>query len=175
MPGTVETGAVRAPQGRCRKRTIARVGPLAAVAALAFVLAPRGAHATGTLNCSIDDGRVAFEAQTAFSHGLGASFNNFQAVLELKGKDVPPGLARIELDKDGLPHHWFRGRDLKLLVYYEPAEAPHRSVELVIEARGSGEDNEAFAGRYVLVVTSVGSDGEARTRTLKGRATCSAG
>lgn len=152
------------------------ISTMLCVAGVSLPLVSAGpALATGTLNCSIDDKRVSFEAQTAFSHGLGASFNNFQALLEIKGKDVPPGLAKLELNSDALPHHWFHGRDVKLFVYYEPAEAPHRSVELVIEARSSGDEESGYAGRYVLLVTSVSEDGKSRTLTLKGRAACSAG
>lgn len=162
-----------------------RLRALACTAALACtVLVPGGAHATGTLDCSIDDAAVAFEAQTAFSHGMGGSFNNFRAVLEVKpagkgtGKDASAGaspFAKLELDGEALVHHWFQGSEARLHLYHELPDPKAGSAELVVETKARDKEAESFAGRYVLTLTTVDADGKAKTRTLKGRATCSAG
>ena len=76
------TGSSRGPSPAPHRRSGA-VGR-AFLAALALVIGAPAAHATGTLDCSIDDAAVSFAAQTAFSHGMGGSFNNFRAELEVK-------------------------------------------------------------------------------------------
>ncbi|MDI4664796.1 hypothetical protein K9U40_10720 [Xanthobacter autotrophicus] len=134
------------------------------------------AGATGTLNCSIDDKAIAFEAEAVFSHGLAASFSNFRAELNARGKDTPPTFARVEMDGAALAHHWFHGDELRLHLYHERAEAPFGSLELVLRTRSRGEDEAAFAGRYELKLFLAGVDGgKAFERTYRGRATCSAG
>lgn len=157
--------------------TFSLAGAIAFGALVATVLAPQGAHATGTLDCSIDDAAVAFDAQTAFSYGMGGSFNNFRAVLELKpaGKGASPAFGKVELDGEALVHHWFHGKEVRLHFYYEAPDPKAASAELVIETKSRGAEAESFAGRYVLTLTMVEADGKAKTRTLKGRATCSAG
>lgn len=145
------------------------------LAALGLVMAAP-AHATGTLDCSIDDAAVSFAAQTAFSHGMGGSFNNFRAVLEVKpaGKGAPP-FEKLELDGEALVHHWFHGSEVRLHLYHELPDPKAGSAELVIETKGKGKEAESFAGRYVLTLTAIDAAGTEKTRTLKGRATCSAG
>ena len=170
MSGT-STGPFPAPQ----RRGAAACG----LAALALALgAP--AHATGTLDCSIDDAAVSFDAQTAFSHGMGGSFNAFRAVLEVKpagkgaAKGAPP-FGKVELDGEALVHHWFHRSEVRLHLYHDLPDPKAGSAELVIETRGKGKAAERFAGRYVLTLTAIDADGAQKTRTLKGRATCSAG
>lgn len=164
---------VPSPGSRRRDGTAAAAFGLAT---FALVMGAPAARATGTLDCSIDDRAVSFAAQTAFSHGMGAGFNNFRAELEVKpaGKGASP-LARLELDGEALVHHWFHGKEIRLHLYRELPDPKAGSAELVIETKGRGEEAESFAGRYVLTVTTVDADGKAKTRTLKGRATCSAG
>ncbi|MEP9352875.1 hypothetical protein ABLE93_04665 [Xanthobacter sp. KR7-65] len=160
---------------RVMARIGGRHGPGACGLGLALLLAASPAAATGTLTCSIDDKRVAFEAQTAFSHGFGAGFNGFQARLELKGKDAPAGFAPLELNAEALVHHWFHGKDVRLHLFHAPSGGPDGEVELVLQARATGGEEDGYAGRYVLTVSAPGSDGKSRTLSFKGRATCSAG
>lgn len=134
------------------------------------------ASATGSFDCTIDDARVAFDAQAAFSHGMGATFNNFHATLELKAKDAPPDFRKLELDSGALVHHWLTGRELRLHLYHERAEPPFASLELIVETRGPGGDDTGFAGRYRLKLFVPGQDGARDLeRTFTGRAACSAG
>ncbi|WP_155982204.1 hypothetical protein [Xanthobacter sp. 126] len=169
------TGSSRGPSPAPHRRSGA-VGRVFGLAALALVIGAPAAHATGTLDCSIDDAAVAFDAQTAFSYGMGGSFNNFRAVLEVKpaGKGGAP-FGKLELDGEALVHHWFHGNEVRLHLYHERPDARAGSAELLIETKSRGKEAESFAGRYVLTLTTVDADGTEKTRTLKGRATCSAG
>ncbi|MDI4658323.1 hypothetical protein [Xanthobacter autotrophicus] len=137
-------------------------------------LSPAGA--TGSLNCSIDDKAIAFEAQAVFSHGLASDFSNFRAELNATAKDAPPAFAKVEMDGAALAHHWFHGNELRLHLYQERTEAPFGSLELVLRTRSRDADETAFAGRYELRLFVAGVDGgKDFERTYKGRATCSAG
>ncbi|MFG1348268.1 hypothetical protein [Xanthobacter autotrophicus] len=144
---------------------------------LAFSLASLSpAGATGSLNCSIDDKAIAFEAQAVFSHGLAASFSNFRAELNATAKDAPPAFAKVEMDGSALAHHWFHGNELRLHLYQERTQAPFASLELVLRTRSRDADETAFAGRYELRLFVAGVDGgKDFERTYRGRATCSAG
>lgn len=135
------------------------------------------AAATGSFGCSADDKAVAFEAEAVFSYGLGEPFSNFRSRLSVKGKGAPAGLADLELDGQSLVHHWLHGTELKLRLYHERAEAPHGSVELVIETRRRPDDETDYAGRYVLRVFEVGGTAGAEGKELiyKGKVTCSVG
>lgn len=146
------------------------------LAALALVAGAPAARATGTLDCSIEDAAVSFTAQTAFSHGMGGSFNNFRAELEVKpaGKGASP-FGKLELDGEALVHHWFKDNEVRLHLYRDLPDPKAGSAELVIETKGRGKEAESFAGRYVLTLNTADGDGKEKTRTLKGRATCSAG
>ncbi|MFG1373949.1 hypothetical protein V5F32_17365 [Xanthobacter oligotrophicus] len=159
--------AARTPWGRARSFILS----------LALLLAGGScAGATGTLDCSIDDKAIAFEAQAVFSHGLASSFSNFRAELNARAKDAPPAFAKVEMDGTALAHHWFRGNELRLHLYQERADAPFGSLELVIMARSRDTDETAFAGRYELRLFGAGVDGgKDFERTYRGRATCSAG
>ena len=105
-----------------------------------------------------------------------APVNNFRAELEVKpaGKGAAP-FGKLELDGEALVHHWFHGHEVRLHLYRDLPDPKAGSAELVIETRSRGKDAERFAGRYVLTLTTVDADGTEKTRTLKGRATCSAG
>lgn len=175
-PGSCKGGGL---SGRCVTGWRATRAPMRRallLAALGWLGAGGTAWATGSFDCTIDDARVSFDAQAAFSHGMGAAFNNFHATLALKAKDAPPEFRELELDGGALVHHWFHGRDLRLHLYYERSEPPFGSLELVMETRGPGGDDTGFAGRYRLKVFVAGQNGARDLeRTYTGRAACSAG
>ncbi|MFG1246289.1 hypothetical protein [Xanthobacter flavus] len=168
-------GSSRGPSPAPHRRGGA-VAAVVGLAALALVAGAPAAWATGTLDCSIEDAAVSFTAQTAFSHGMGGSFNNFRAELEVKpaGKSASP-FGKLELDGEALVHHWFKDNEVRLHLYRDLPDPKAGSAELVIETKGRGKEAESFAGRYVLTLATVDADGTEKTRTLKGRATCSAG
>lgn len=147
-----------------------------AVAAVLLLAWAMPAGASGSLDCSIDDKAIAFDAQAVFSHGLAASISNFHAELNARGKDAPPAFAKVEMDGTALAHHWFQGNELRLHLYHERAETPFGSLELVLRTRSRDKDETAFAGHYELKLFLAGVDGgKAFERTYRGRATCSAG
>lgn len=153
--------------------TLARAG---AAAFLLMVGSISAAHATGSLSCTIVDKAVAFQADAVFSHGLGGSFSNFKAALELNGKGVPPDLARLEMDGAALVHHWFSDGEVRLHLYQERAEGAYGSVELVLKTKLSPKDETLYTGRYTLEVATLPEGAsEAVVERFKGKAECEAG
>lgn len=145
-----------------------------ATVSLAFLVGPVApAGATGNLSCTIDDKTLTFDAESGFSHGLGGGFINFRAQMRLKAPGVPEALKN--LDGAALAHHWFHGPEIRLHLYWETESGPHAYVELVLDTKASGADEEAFKGRYTLTVYEVPEGGEGKERTFYGRAECSAG
>ena len=50
-----------------------------------------------------------------------------------------------------LVQDWFVGRDIKILMRWEPVDdAPYREVILIIEARRGKAEESAYLGRYSL-------------------------
>ena len=146
-----------------------------AVVFAAAVLGACPAAASGSLDCQAEDKAVDLAIHAVFSHGLGAQFSNVQAELTLKAKAAAAaGPAKITFDAEQLVHHWFLGRDLKLMLYRDNAEGePGGSVQVVVEARRSGgEDETGYAGRYEIQVQAAAND---KPVILKGKASCSAG
>lgn len=155
-------------------RAAARRGAGAAILYTCVTGGPAGA--TATLDCSASDGAVAFDIAAAVSHGMGAALTNVRANLTLKAKGVPPPLAAFSLDGEALVHHWILGRALKLHFYHERTEVPAATLELVIQTRGSGAEEDGFAGRYLLTFTEPGQGAaDGRTHTFKGKVTCGLG
>src|SRR5262245_14090384 len=130
------------------------------------------AAATATVDCSFSDGNLAFEAGATVSHGFGESFARFTGKLEIRAKNTPEDLRKLELDLEHLAQRWFYGNDLKLRLYRESSgEGPHASVELVVETKRAAKDKNDYRGSYVLNMSqAVG--GEEKTLTLRGRAKC---
>jgi hypothetical protein len=150
----------------------------AALAALWAGLSP--AQAAGKFLCEIDDASMKFSAESAFSHGLGGVFVGFQGAIEIFVKDAPKDLAKLEVGKAHLAHHWFADGDLNLHIYRErEGDAPHGYVELIVktERDAKNDDESAYDGTYELSVYDVGepSAPEGRTWTATGKASCSAG
>jgi hypothetical protein len=149
-----------------------RLAPLALCAALACV---SPAVATGSLDCSIDDKTASAQIAAVFSYGLGSALSNVRGDLTLKVRGLPAGLPATTFEGEHLVHSWLRGRDIKLHFYRETeGDAPHASIELVVETRGKSADAESYAGGYELIVSWV-ADGESKSKVFKGKATCGAG
>lgn len=168
--------------GHTRVRVIAQAGGvrrsmrLWMLAAVLASLAASPAAATGSFSCSADDKNVSFEADAAFSYGLGQPFNNFRSALEVKTPGAAPDLARMELDGLALTHHWLYGKELKLRLYREREGDVHGSVELILEARQSAAEETVYSGRYQLIVFEAGAGGgKGREHAYKGKVACSVG
>lgn len=142
----------------------------AAVVAAVLFLCATGARATGGFACSIEDSNLKFDAQSAFSHGLGEQLVNFRAEAEVRAEGTPEPLRKLKLD-DALAHSWLYGQELKLRLYRETAAGPHGFVEIIVETRSPGEDDTDYEGTYKLIIFVA----EARELVFNGKASCSVG
>jgi hypothetical protein len=134
------------------------------------------ALATGSLDCSIADASLTFDASATVRYGSGGHFTRFDGKLEIKAKGVPDALRKTEIKLDDLTQRWLRGNDLKLNVYWDRGGGGlSAEADLVIEAKRAGKKDETdFPGSYVLTVKHV-VDGEEKTVTARGRAKCTVG
>ena len=136
------------------------------------------AHATGGFSCSIEDKAVKLSVEGLFTRGMGEPVLNFGGNIEVLSKQVPADLRTFELGRNNLAQTWLHGKDIKLKIYQElEGNAPHGSVEVVIETRQTPRDELEYAGTYVLNVFYMAPEpgGDGKTFTAHGRASCSAG
>lgn len=161
-----------------RKRTIFKA-QLAAAALCAGMFAAQPAQATATLTCDIEDKTAKLSLQSVVSRGVGEAISGLNGALEIAVKGAPDDLRKIVFENAHLTQSWLHGRDLRLRLYRERADnAPHGYVELIIETRRAGKDEEApYAGSYELIVHSLPSANATEGKTLKarGKAKCSVG
>ena len=141
-----------------------------AIFAAMLFLGAASAHATGGFDCTIDDANLKFDAQSAFSRGLGEQLVNFRAEAEVLAAGTPEPLRKLKLD-DALVHSWLFGPDLKLRLYRETDSGPHAYVEIVIETRTEAEDDTGYEGTYTLIIY-LAEGGES---VFNGKASCSVG
>lgn len=151
----------------------------AAIFVGAALLAGQGqAHASGNFLCQADDEALKFNAESTFSHGLGATFVGFGAELVVRLKKAPADFAAVKFDAAQLVHHWFTDGALNLHLYRErAADAPHGYVELIIETIQDPDDETAFSGTSKLIVYDVSTSEGAQGVTLdaEGKISCSVG
>lgn len=173
---------VRRPRRIARRAASCRAVYLraAAVAVAALVAGATPAAATATLDCSLDDRRIAFAVRASVAHGFGEAISGFEGTVTFRGAGLPAGLGAIALDGESLVHHWLNGPDLRLHVYRPGAEAePFGEVEIVIETRAAGgrDDATTYRGRFrATLVAPAASDGaEPKRTTVSGRITCGLG
>jgi hypothetical protein len=145
--------------------------------AAVFLSVPAAASATGGLGCTIDDANLDLTFEAIFSYSdIGGLF---QIRGELASKDMRTykALKKFALDGSELKQQWFRGNDLKLMIYRETEGegVPHASVKLIIEATRPPEDDVAYAGKYALTVEPAVEGGESQAFTVEGKVECSAG
>lgn len=138
--------------------------------AVVLFLCTTGARATGGFACSIDDPNLKFDAQSAFSRGLGEQLINFRAEAEVLAEGTPPSLKKPKLD-GALVHSWLYGPELKLRLYRETDMEPHGFIEIVIETRAPAEDDTDYEGTYKLIIFVA----EGKESVFNGKASCSVG
>ena len=108
------------------------------------------AFASGGLSCEAADENLVLAIESGVTHGLGGPFFNFKASAEVRVKETPPSLAKLNLD-DRLVHHWLDGGRLDLSFYGETEDsAPHGEVEIIVQA--TVQDEGSYAGEYTLSV-----------------------
>jgi hypothetical protein len=150
-----------------------KIACLALLSVLASV--PGIASATGGLGCGIDDQNVKLDFESLFSYSDIGGLFQIRGELESKDKRTDKTLQKITLEEADLKQQWFRGNDVKLMLYRETEGdgVPFASVKLIIEANKPPEEDFGYDGKYWLTVQPAGDGAEAFT--VEGKVGCSAG
>lgn len=147
---------------------------MASISLLACGLAATSAFATGGFSCTIDDKNLSFTADAALGAGMGAPILNLRAQSDVKLKNTPEDLVKLDLSKS-LVHSWVDSPDFKLYFYSErEGDKPHGYVEIVINAKYNDDEGDA-KGNYQLTVhyTEKPADAvEGRYLKAKGKISC---
>lgn len=147
--------------------------------ALGAILAalPATASATGGLGCTVEDKNLKLDFEAVFSYSdIGGLFQVGGSFAALDPR-VYKTLATFDLAGSDLKQQWFRGNDLKLMLYRETEGdgVPFASVKLIVEAtRPEGEEFE-YRGKYSLTIEPATDGSESQAFTTTGDITCSAG
>lgn len=150
-----------------------RSWPLAA----ALLTVPAAASATGGLGCGIDDKNVKLDLEALFSYSDIGGLFQIRGELEVKDARAYKALQKFALDGSELKQQWFRGDDLKLMIYRETEGdgVPHASVKLIIEATKPPEEDFGYSGKYALAIQPAVDGSNAEAITLTGDVGCTAG
>lgn len=148
------------------------------LSAAALLAAPAAAFATGTVDCVIDDANLSLGFEAIYSYSNIGGLHQVRGEFLSKDERTYEMVRRFALETADLKQQWFRGDDIKLMLYRqsEGNQVPFASVKLIVEVtKPSGEEFD-YAGTYALTVIPA-ADGHAEPEefTLRGRATCSAG
>ena len=138
---------------------------------------PATASATGGLGCSIDDKNVSFTFESIFSYSDIGGLFQIRGELESRDKRTEKTLRKFTLDGSELKQQWFRGNDLKLMIYRETTGdgVPFASVKLIIEANKQPEEEFEYQGKYALTIEPATEGSESQAFTVEGKIACSAG
>lgn len=142
----------------------------------AILATPVAASATGGLGCGIDDKNLKFNFESLFSYSDIGGLFQISGAFEAKDPRTYKTLQKFALDGSELKQQWFRGNDLKLMIYRETEgeSVPFASVKLIIEATKPPEEDFAYSGKYTLTVEP-GGEGKSQAFTVEGKVGCSAG
>jgi hypothetical protein len=146
--------------------------------AAAFLAAPVTASATGGLGCGIDDRNIKFDFESVFGYSDIGGLFQIRGELNVRDARVYRTLKTFALDGSELKQQWFRGDDLKLMIYRETEGdgVPHASVKLVIEATRPPEEEEfGYSGKYALTIEPAVDGSNSEAFTVTGDVGCSAG
>jgi hypothetical protein len=142
-----------------------------------IVCLPATASATGGLSCSVNDKNVNFIFESVFSYSDIGGLFQIRGELMSKDKRVYKTLQKVNLDGSELKQQWFRGNDLKLMIYRETEGdgVPFASVKLIVEANKPPEEEFEYQGKYALTIEPDVNGGESEAFTVEGKISCSAG
>ena len=130
--------------------------------------------ATGGFSCTIDDKNLSFMADAALGTGMGAPILNLRAQSNVKLKNTPGDLVKLDLSKS-LVQSWVESPDFKLFFYSErEGDKPRGYVEIVITAKYAGDDGDA-KGNYHLTIHYIEPPADAVEGTYlkaKGKVSC---
>jgi hypothetical protein len=144
--------------------------------ALLAGLAP--ARATVGFACGADDKAARLSVSGAYGTGLGTGLANFGADIELRLKDAPAEIRKLHLDSSHVSQHWFNGRDLKIMTYWQrPDNEPFAEIILIIDTRRGSAEESPYRGRYTLQINlpPVAPSLEQRSLKTSGAITCGTG
>lgn len=139
---------------------------------------PVPGRATVGFSCSGGDDAAEFVVNGAYGSSLGAGLAAFGAEIKILLPSVPIELRDLRLDRSHVRQDWFVGRDIKLLMRWEPIDdAPYREAILIIEARRGKAEESAYRGRYSLRLQWRPPDPGAETKKLEtsGKVSCGTG
>ena len=142
----------------------------------AMLAIPATASATGGLGCGIDDKNLKFDFESLFSYSDIGGLFQIRGEMEIKDERVYKTLRKFALDGSELKQQWFRGNDLKLMIYRETEGSgePFASVKLIIEATKPPEEDFGYEGKYTLSVAA-GTEADNQSYTVEGKVGCTAG
>ena len=145
----------------------------ARIAAIAIVSSIVPAAASGGLDCTAKDRKVAFQLDAGITRGMGSPIFSFDGKIEIKDKAVAADLRETVFRQDHVAQYWLDGKELRLDLYRErEGSKPHGYVELVLYTKTKGDEGE-YAGTYELMVyDGVGDNAEARQANFKGKVRC---
>ncbi len=144
----------------------------------AMLLYHAPARATVGFSCGGTDDAVKFVANGAYGTSLGSGLAAFGADIDILLPSAPHELRVLHLDRSHVRQDWFVGRDIKILMRWEPVDdAPYREVILIIEARRDEQEESAYLGRYSLRVQWMPPDPGAEAKKLEadGEVSCGTG
>ena len=143
----------------------------------AILAMPAAASATGGLGCGIDDKNLKLDFESLFSYSDIGGLFQIRGELEVRDKRVYKTLQKFALEEADLKQQWFRGNDLKLMIYRETEgeSLPFASVKLIMEATKPPEEDFGYEGKYVLTVQPATEGGDSQAFIVEGKVGCSAG
>jgi hypothetical protein len=143
----------------------------------ALLALPVTASATGGLGCAIDDKNAKLDFEAIFSYSDIGGLFQIRGELNVKDARVYKTLKTFAFDGAELKQQWFRGNDLKLMIYRESEGdgVPHASVKLIIEATRPADEEFGYTGRYALTIEPAVEGNNSEAFTLTGDVGCSAG
>ena len=149
------------------------------VVVLALLLCnPPQARATVGFSCGAEDDAVKFVVDGAYGASLGSGLAAFGADVKILLPPAPNELRELHLDRSHVRQDWFVGRDIKILMRWEPVDnAPYREVILIIEAQRGEDEESSYLGRYSLRIRWMPRDPGAESKMLEadGNVSCGTG
>jgi hypothetical protein len=147
---------------------------------LGLLLAVLGASSAPALAaarfaCTANNGPFGISADVQIGPGEANPIDRVGGAITLKTREVPPDLARLDLDTPALVHHWYEGEQLNLHFYKERASTqPGGAVEAILTLRRPNKDDDAYRGRFRIKVRyfKKASDAQPMEFMVTGGATC---
>ena len=148
--------------------------PLIALLILPLSFSPTAALASGTLSCTIEHPSLEMNFEGVVGHGLGEQLTEVRGETTIKSPMITSDLKAMTLAREDVTQFWFYGRDLKLRLYRDSTKEPGESLELTLEGTGKGDDGMSYSSVFKATLSKLEAGAtEAKTLTIKGKATCS--